>query len=243
MSTRNRINPTAKILTFDIETADLNANRGHIICAAAKWVGKREVYTWRIDETPGYGTPPKSFITDSLILKGLIPLLEEAEAVVGQYISRFDAPYVTTRAIINKLKPPAPYTIIDTWSAARSYLKLARNDLGSITATMDCKHQKTHLDWSAWEVARYGDKKAIDLMLKYNVNDVRATEDAYLALRPIMRHHPYVGVADAGVHRCPACGSGKYKKNGVRRLKAYEVARAQCKECGTDYEIGRRKIR
>lgn len=237
-----KINPTAKLLVFDIETSGLDANRGHIICAAAKWVGQKDVITWRIDATPKYGTTPRSFFDDSLIVKGLIPLMEEADVVIGHYASRFDVPYVTTRAIANGVAPPGPVTVVDTWSAARSGLKLARNDLGSVGTLFRVKHQKGHIPWPEWEVARYGDTKAISKLLAYNVQDVRSTEEVYLKLRPIIKHHPYVGYPAAGFARCPACGNKTYQSRGARRTRHFEIFRGCCKSCGTWFELGRKKI-
>ena len=235
--------PAGKLLVFDLETSDLSANRGHIICAAAKWVGEKMVYTWRIDEGDGYGKTPKSYFNDKHIVAGLIPLLEEADAVIAYYGTGFDVPYVNTRAFINKLKPPVPFTVIDPWKTARSRLKLARNDMGSVAAALGAP-AKTHLPWADWQLARYGDSKSIDKLLKYNVNDIRVLEEVYLELRPLIAAHPYIGpiVAGDAACRCPACGSARSKGHGTRRTRVFEVYRRRCTSCGTAYETKRKKI-
>lgn len=233
--------PAGKILAFDLETADLSANRGHIICAAAKWVGEKIVYTWRIDEGDGYGNTPESFYNDKHIVAGLTPLLEEADAVIAYYGSGFDVPYVNTRAFVNGLKPPVPFTLIDPWKTARSHLKLARNDMGSVAALLGSP-PKTHLPWDEWQRARYGHKKAIDKLLKYNVNDIRVLEDVYLRLRPVIKDHPYIGATGASRLRCPACGSTHGRSHDLRRTKTFEVYRRRCGSCGTAFETHRRKI-
>lgn len=237
-----KVNSTAKLLVFDLETSNLDANRGHIICAAAKWVGHKNIYTWRIDETPGYGRTPKSYHNDSEIVRGLIPLVEEADAVIAYYGSGFDVPYLNTRAIINGLSPPVPFAVIDPWKTASGRLKLARNDMGSVAAAFNTPHKKTHLPWADWLEAHFGDKKAIDKILRYNINDIRTLEDLYLRMRPIIKDHAYVGQVVAGASRCPACGSGRSKSHGVRRTRCFQVFRARCKDCGTAYEVGRKKI-
>lgn len=238
-----RINETAKLFVFDLETSNLDANRGHILCAAGKWVGAKPIYTWRIDETPGYGSTPASFVDDSELVRGLTPYLEEADAVIAYYGSGFDVPYFNTRAIINKLPPPAPFTVIDPWKTARSRLKLARNSMDSVAAAYQTPHQKQHLPWDDWLRAQYGDKKAIDKLLKYNVNDVVVLEEIYLRMRPLIKDHPYVGTAVAGSSRCPSCGSARVKGDGYRRTRKFEVKRGRCSDCGTCFELGRKAIK
>jgi uncharacterized protein YprB with RNaseH-like and TPR domain/predicted RNA-binding Zn-ribbon protein involved in translation (DUF1610 family) len=239
----SKYKPKGKILSFDLETADLSANRGHIICAAAKWVGEKMVYTWRIDEGDGYRDTPQSFYNDKHIVEGLKPLLEEADAVLAYYGSGFDVPYLNTRAIINKVAPPIPYTLIDPWKTARSQLKLARNDMGSVASVFGAR-PKTHLPWDDWQRARYGDSAAISKLLKYNINDIKVLEEIYLEMRPVIQHHPYIGAAVSGTAklRCPACGSTKSKDHDCRRTKTFEVFRRRCNHCGAAYESHRRKI-
>ena len=239
----SRVKPAGKILCFDLETSNLEANRGHIICAAAKWVGESRIFKWRIDDTKGFGKTPASFTDDRGILGGLIPLLEEADAVLAYYGSGFDVPYVNTRALIGRLKPPVPFTVIDPWKTASSKLRLARNSMEAVAAAVGAEHKKQHLPWEDWDVARYGDKKAIDKLIKYNVNDVLVLEDVYYKLRPLMSNHPYLGAASgqSAALRCPSCGSGNTHARGSRRTRVFEVYRRRCGECDTSFEAGRKK--
>jgi uncharacterized protein YprB with RNaseH-like and TPR domain len=239
-----RAKPAGRIFAFDLETSSLDANRGHIICAAGKWVGEREFYTWRIDETPGFGKTPTSFVNDSEILRGLIPFLEKADAVMAYYGSGFDVPYVNTRAIINGMAPPVPFTVIDPWKTARSQLKLARNSMDSVSAAIGSRFSKTHLPWSEWLLAQYGDSDAITKLLKYNVNDIKVLEEVYYGLRPLMRSHPYLGNSKSSDpnNRCPSCGNAHTKSHDSRRTRSFEVFRRRCTKCGCAYETHRRKL-
>ena len=233
-----------KLLVFDLETSNLAANRGHIICAAAKWVGKKEVFTWRIDEGKNYGKTAESFYNDSHILQGLLPLIAEADAVMAYYGKGFDVPYVNTRCISNNIPVPAPFTVIDPWETARKYLKLARNDMGSVAALVGATHQKTHLPWASWLLAHYGHKQSIDDLIKYNVNDIKTLEDVYFGLRPLMVNHPYLGYKD-GTNpslRCPACGSSHTHSRGSRYTRSYQVLLRRCSDCGTQMEAGRKRL-
>lgn len=241
-----------KLLAFDLETSNLAANRGHIICAAAKWVGQKEVKTWRIDDAPDFGRGEigtrawsASLMNDKHIVEGLIPLLEEADAVLAYYGTGFDVPYINTRAIVSKLAPPVPFTVIDPWQTASRHLKLARNDMGSVATLVGAKHAKFHLPWESWRYAQYGSRQDISTLLKYNINDVLALEDVYFGVRPLMRNHPYLGdaVTAGATLRCPACGGSRGRPHDVRRTRTFEVFRSRCRDCGTAYETGRRKIK
>lgn len=238
-----------KLLVFDIETTNLEANRGHILCAAAKWVGSDKVYTWRIDETPGYGQTPASYTDDSAIVRPLVALAAEADAVIAYYggYGKFDVPYVNTRAIIHGLAPFPELTVIDPFETSKRVLKLSRNSMATVAFTLGLQKQKTHVGWEIWQRAQYGDKEAIDMILKYNINDVEVLEELYLAIRPLIRNHPYVarpiedGVLDPN-HQCPACASYNSKKDGTRRTKSFLVHRRHCNSCGTNFIERKTKI-
>lgn len=235
-----------KIVIFDIETTNLEANRGHILCAAAKWIDQEQVLTWRIDDTPGYGKTPASWHDDSAIVAPLVALLDSADAVVAYYggYNKFDVPYLNTRALANKLKPANTLTVIDPYVTARSRLKLARNSLDAVSTLLGTKRRKQHVPWDDWLAARYGDRKAMDKLLEYNVCDVLTLEDTYKGLRPLMPDHPYVAVQVPGLdyrHQCPACGSGNTRADGSRTTKVYRVFRRRCNNCGSSYIGGKTK--
>jgi uncharacterized protein YprB with RNaseH-like and TPR domain len=240
--------PRKNVLVFDIETTNLDANRGHIICAAAKWYGNPELFKFRIDSEPGYGKTPASFYDDAHIVRGLVSLADGAEAVVAYYgaYGRFDVPYVNTRAVISGQRPFPSLTIIDPYDVARSRLKLARNNLDSVSEALGTRRRKTHLPWADWLAAQYGDRKAIDTLLKYNVNDVLLLEEVYDNCLPLMPNHPYIGEVGQGEvvnERCPVSAYHKTVVDGTRRTKSYIVHRRRCKTCGTCFVGHRTKIR
>src|ERR1017187_3507716 len=237
--------PGGKLLAFDLETSRLDANRGFIICAVARWVGDDKFHTFRIDEATGYGKSPRSFFNDSHIVAGLIPLVEDADAVLAYYGSGFDVPYLNTRAIANRLSPPVPFTVVDPWKTARSRLKLERNSMAAVAELFDTPHQKEHIPWPEWQRAQFGDSLAIDKLVKYCTQDVRVFEDIYYDIRPLITDHPYLGAPAVGgdfTHRCPACGSLKSRSIGTRHTKCFRVYRRICCECRTSFIAKRQKI-
>lgn len=237
-----------RLLAFDLETTGFEANRGHILCAAAKWVGDKTVHSWRIDSAEDYGTTPASFVDDSCIVEPLVAMCNEADAVIAYYgdYGRFDVPYLNTRAVANGLTPTSPLTVIDPHKTARRSLKLERNSLAAVAEILGCDHQKEHVPFSEWLKARYGDAKALSKILHYCKNDVLVLEDVYLKLRPLIKNHPYVGATLVGSGMestdCPACGSGKTEGNGQRRTKNFLIHRRRCRDCGSVFEGTRKKV-
>jgi len=237
-----------KLLVLDIETTGFDANRGHILCACAKWVGKKHVYKWRIDDTPGFGVTPGSWFNDSAIVLGLKSLVEQADAVIAYYggYGRFDIPYINTRLIANGLEPLPPVSIIDPHKTAKSKLKLARNDLGSVTTIFKTDVRKGHVPWEHWLKAAYGDRKSMRLLLDYNVDDVLSLEQAYIKMRPLIVDHPHVARHTDGndpKSQCTACGSYSSQSRGTRRTRTYLIYRRACTDCGSFFESHRTKLR
>lgn len=239
-----------KILVLDIETSDLNANRGHILCAAAKWYNQDKVYTWRIDDRAGYGSSPKSWREDSWICRDIIDLATDANAVVAYYggYGKFDIPFINTRAIGAGIAPFPQLSIVDPYTTAKGKLKLARNSLDAVSTLLKCKQKKYHLPWEDWQNAKFGDRKAMSKLLKYCINDVHCLEEVYTKLLPLISNHPYVsGGADLPNpdhrdRRCPACGSTKTISKGSRYTKNFKIMRRQCKNCKHHFQSGRAKV-
>lgn len=238
----------AKLLVLDIETTSLDANRGHILCAVAKWVGEKKLYKWRLDESDGYGTSPGSYFDDSSIVLRIKELVEDADAVIAYYggYGRFDIPFVNTRLISNGLEPLPPVTVIDPHKAARSKLKLARNTLDAVSTLFQTNTRKGFVPWEHWLQAQYGNKKSMKLLLDYCSKDVIALEELYIKIRGLITDHPHVGTHIKGSDprgQCIACGSNSSQSRGSRRTRLYEIYRRSCNKCGSFFESHRMKLK
>lgn len=221
----------SKILIWDLETTDLKASHGFIICAAAKWFNEPKfALSMRIDETPGYGETPESYMYDAGIVRPLVELLNEADASVAHYGERFDRRFLLTRALVHGIAPPAPTKLLDTWRYARNNLALQSNRLASLCDIFQVKHKKYHLDTETILLARYGHPKSLKLMQKYNENDVLGLEEVYRDIRPLINDHPN---CSGVIGSCFACGSTRLESRGHRLTKCFRIQRFQCKECGT----------
>lgn len=234
-----------KIRVWDLEVTHLKANMGFILSAAVKTVGEDDVYYWRIDNSPGYGDTPKSYMDDSHLVAELVDFLSDSDVLVHHYGDRFDLPYLNTRALLHGIPVLPPIRTIDTWRVARNYLALTSNRLDTVNDLVNKETQKYKLPWENWRLCAYGDKKAMDQLVDYNINDVVALEESYLALRPIIRNHPYVGMRfnlDDPNRPCPACASENTQQRGQRRTKCFIIKRHHCQNCGHWYDGKRSKV-
>jgi hypothetical protein len=76
-------------------------------------------------------------------------------------------------------------------------------------------------------------EKALALMEKYNVHDVRILELVYLIIRPWIKPHPNVGLFILDyVNRCPSCGSDELVQRGTYRTYANNFDAMNCNNCG-----------
>jgi hypothetical protein len=71
-------------------------------------------------------------------------------------------------------------------------------------------------------------------MKKYNIQDVRLTEELYDKLLPWIPNHPNVSLYDDRPDACPRCGAnGTMEASGMRRTKTMQYRRYRCIECSS----------
>ena len=234
-----------KILTFDIETLplesytwglfDQNVGLNQIktdwaaMSIAAKWMHSDEV--WYED------TRDKATIRDDkdLIAK-LCAMLNEADIVVGQNVKKFDLRKIRARAMMHDLPPFKEPLVQDTMLMARSIGSFTSNKLEylstNLTDTPKSKHQKFP-GFELWLGVLQGNLEAWEEMKEYNIQDVRATEQLYLRLRPWVRNHPNLShYYDDNKRRCPRCGSTNLHDNGTTFRGVSEYHAYTCADCG-----------
>ena len=82
-----------------------------------------------------------------------------------------------------------------------------------------------------------GDPKALKLMIKYCIQDIKLLELVYLKLRGYMKSHPNLSL-DSKQISCPKCGSYNKHKTTLRKT-ASGVSRQQykCLDCYGYYTL------
>ena len=237
---------TPKVLLMDIETLPLEGKfwgvwgqdihpaqikkDWSIVCWSAKWLFNDKVY--------GEAVTPKEAVTrkDYSVLGGLWNLMDKATHVVTHNGDDFDIKKMNTRLLVNGFPKPMPFRSIDTLRVLKNNFSFTYNKLDEVNKTLGLPRKvETSFKW--WDECSDGSKKYIDMMLKYNMQDVHILEELYLRLRPWMTNAPNMNLYDlTGATVCPACGSINIHWGGVYTTPKNTYKAFRCQDCGA---IGR----
>lgn len=213
----------SKILLYDIETSDLDADWGTLLCVGYKWLGDKNPTVISILDYPG-----EDVLDDSNLVKAFHEIISEADMVITYFGKGFDQPYMTAKYLENRLPWLANTPHVDLFFTAKSNLKVSRKSLDNLVNYFGLgkKYTPSHRDW---RYAKIGDPKAIGEIVKHCYVDVNLTEKLYYLLRPGVRLHPRVNEYE----NCAACGSSKLQRRG-KALSTMKGARqrVQCQNCG-----------
>lgn len=170
-----------KVCFWDIESSNLDADFGLILCAGIKTLGVPGIRIYRIDESPEYAKKPWD---DSWVAKRIRDDLEQHNVIVHHYGDRFDVPFLNTRLIGHRIRmlDSSRMCFVDTWLNVRKRLKLHSNRLNSLIAHLDTKTNKTGLDGHLWVKALAGHKPSLDAVVKHNLHDIKALEEVAVTL-------------------------------------------------------------
>lgn len=180
-----------KIGFFDIETDGFKADFSGLL-------------TWAIKELDGevitsYITQDELFSgkLDRRLVEEFLETIKDFDILVGYYSTRFDLPYIRAKALHYGLDFPG-YTLQrnstgkfysrpelihwDLYYTVRRNLGISRKSLDSACDYLGIEG-KTPISKSAWRKAKYGDPKAISLVLQHNIADVKITESLFKKLQ------------------------------------------------------------
>lgn len=157
--------------SFDLETTNLNANFGVILCACIKPFDG-EVKTFRGDSYPNWKTRRS---LDAALCRDIYKELSRYDIWLAHNGTNFDVPFLRTRLYKAGVKMPQP-KIVDPVRLARRYLKLGYNSLEQVAAHFGF-YGKTKVEGHYWmEAALDGDKKAMDYIVEHCIADVELLE-------------------------------------------------------------------
>lgn len=243
----------ARIVAWDLECSNLNANFGHLICGGMKDIGKGGVFVRSLTDYDDFkSTRPN----DKRLAKELRDKLSEADVWVTWYGLRFDVPFLNTRLLYHGLDPLPPIPHVDGWRVARYQMRLNSNRLETVSNFLGIA-EKTPLKGPTWEYASAGDEASIRYVIKHCKQDVIVLEQAYQRLLPFISGHPNVALAGgevtlgagqggrtpqgrgaisaAAANRratCPKCGSSRIQARGWSIARSRRSRRYQCQGCG-----------
>ena len=191
-----------KALFYDIESTNLSASFGTILCIGYKWLGHPKVHVPTIlDHAKG------GMLDDKGLVKAFSAVWNSSDYAIGHYSQRFDLPMITTKLVKYDLPPLAPIPHIDTWRIARRELKMHSNRLAALAEYFGCESQKTPITFDDWLHAAHGDKKALKAVVEHCRLDVLVLEEVFLKLRPWAREEPVRQLFVEDSPKRPTCSS------------------------------------
>jgi hypothetical protein len=173
-----KIGKEDKIGYLDIEASQLTANFG--------WM-----YSWCIKDQDSnkihYAVVTRKEIIDGVldkrIVQELVNKMKEYTMIYTYYGTRFDIPFIRTRAVFWGIDYP-PHGEVehkDLYYLARYKLRLHSNRLECVCDLMGIKG-KTHLEPKYWVAANTGNEKALEYILVHNKYDVIILEKMHKKL-------------------------------------------------------------
>ena len=157
---------------LDIETSNLDADFGIILsyCILDSITGKilyKVIAKEDIEKLP----PGEE---DTNVVRQLIIDMKKFEKLVTYFGSRFDIPYIRTRAVVDDIPAPPFGTILhyDLYYTIRHRFKMSSNRLENACRTLLKKTQKTRVDGKFWRAGTRGDAKSLKYILDHNKKDV-----------------------------------------------------------------------
>lgn len=157
--------------SFDLETTNLNANFGIILCACIKpFDGKVKVF--RGDD---YNTWEKKRSKDGKLCKAIYKELKRYDIWIAHNGVNFDIPFLRTRLTKANVQMMQP-KVVDPVRLARRFLRLGYNSLEQVAGHFGI-YGKTTVAGKHWmRAALDGNKKSMDYIVEHCIADVEILE-------------------------------------------------------------------
>ncbi len=243
-----------KVLFLDIETLQGLAavfNRYNEVIPASSMLAQPALLmvAWKWQHEKKVNVLSVRSVSTKVLLEEIHKLIEQADAIVGHNLAKFDMPWLRKEMLINNLPPISEPHVIDTLRVARKLFKFTSNRLGDLGTYLGIgdKHKNVGHLWvelSKLRLAAGGSVEALsqskefdELLLKmekYCKNDVYPLQQrVYERLAPWIPKFPALR-AQSGTtpNYCNVCNSSKVRKWGIRLLRTMWVQRHRCIDCG-----------
>lgn len=176
-------------LVLDLETSDLDADKGVILCACYESsLRPGKVTTLRNDLVNAKAWRKGVRGDDRDLVKAVCSIVADHDIVCAHNGARFDLPFLRTRALRWNLSPLKEVKMVDPLQIAWRKFKLRSNRLGSLSDHLGIKDRKTPLDLSVWaDVILNGSKPGMDLIVEHCIADVKVLSGVLGFVKPFIR--------------------------------------------------------
>jgi len=164
-----------KIGFLDIEASNLKANFGIMLSYCIKEADGSKIWFDTITKKDAETD------LDKRIVKHCIEDMKRFDRVIGHYSTKYDIPFIRTRALIHRLEFPefGELNHTDVYYMAKRLLCLHSNRQNVIAEAIQGEDIKTSIAPIYWIKALQGDQKSIDYILDHNKKDVLQLEGNY----------------------------------------------------------------
>lgn len=241
----------ARILTLDIETSPhdvwaFNVWKTNIMPVHIKEPTK--MLTWAAKFYGEKKVIYRSF-RDEDFLSVLHDLFDRTDILLTYNGDKFDIPHINREFLLGGLPPPRPVASVDLLRVVKQRFSFPHNRLDYVASVILGEKKLETGGFDLWPAFMEGDQKAIRVMKRYNIGDVRLQDRLYGALRPWIKNHPYSGPVDGDMgdstadYECPACqGDWSLVLMRPRRTRCFAIRQVRCTGCGHWFDGKRRKI-
>ena len=174
-----------RIVSWDLETTNLSALMGRILCASFYPIidGKRtHPYTLRLD-APRYRG--RSRIDDNKLAVAIRDELETYNMIVGWNSKLFDAPLLNARLAKVGARPlHAQFHLDLMYYAGGCSMRIGSRKLENVQKFFALAESKTQITWDNWSLAAGGDRAALNEVVHHCEQDVKVLAAAYWRMLP-----------------------------------------------------------
>jgi len=174
---------TERIGFLDIECSNLDADFGIVLTYCIKIKDEDKIYERTIT--------PRDLRTclDKRVIEQCVKDLKNFDRVITYYGSRFDIPFLRTRAISLGVPFPGFGELLhnDVYFAARGRLCMSSKRLDNVCRTLFGATEKTRIEPKYWIKALMGDKESLEYLSDHCRRDVIELERVYNALMGFTR--------------------------------------------------------
>lgn len=215
--------PKTRIVSFDIEATNLDADFGYTLCFAFKVLGEPSK-VFSISDYELHKTEPWN---DSRLLQDVREVIESSDILISYYGKGFDWGFLNARLLANGMDPLPEIPHVDLYWTARRVLKIQSRSMANVAEHLNLKDRKMYVPRKLWIMAQAAHVPSIEALAERCKSDTEVLEGAYLRLRGSVRLHPVVG--DLGT--CRFCGSPSLQRRGFQLTRTAKKQRVQCSDC------------
>lgn len=241
-----------RILTIDIETMPalvytFSLRTNYIPIEAVKEPDRMASYAAKWLNSPKIAFASEYHHDRETMLHSCFSLLDEADAVVTFNGDNFDIPWMQREFTLAGLGQPSPFVSVDLYKTAKKNFRFLSNKLAYLTEQFELTGKLTHTGFRMWRecLGDFGpeaQKKAWNLMRRYNKQDTLTTEEFYLELRPYLNQKLNFGLfAESGDTVCPRCGGADLERRGYAHTPVSTFQQYRCRTCGAWPRGGKRE--